>query len=119
MQERWEECVKSWENIIQEMRSIEFPEFGPLEDFTDLHDIVKKYVEQDRVCEIEISRVSSIILGQLKKFMEPLIKSLAVLQCLSVKLIKYKEQTIEMKEVLSTPMDQHRFSYENTCEYLF
>jgi hypothetical protein len=24
-----------------------------------------------------------------------------------------------MKEVLSTPMDQHRFSYENTCEYLF
>jgi hypothetical protein len=48
-----------------------------------------------------------------------LIKSLAVLQCLSVKLIKYKEQEIEIKEVLSALMDQHRFPYANTCEDLF
>jgi hypothetical protein len=51
--------------------------------------------------------------------MEPPIKDLAVLQCLSFKLIKYKEHTIEMKEVLSALMDQHRFPYENTCKYLF
>jgi hypothetical protein len=47
------------------------------------------------------------------------IKSLTVLQHVSVKLIKYKEQTIEIKEVLSTLMDQHRFPYANTCEDLF
>jgi len=60
-----------------------------------------------------------MILGQVKKFMEPLIKSLADLQCMSVKLIKYKEREVEMKEVLSTSMDQHRFSYANTFEYVF
>jgi hypothetical protein len=91
MQERWEECEKSWEKINQEMRNIDLPEFGPPEDFTDLHDIVKQHAEQDQVWETEISQVSSMILGQVKKFMEPPIKSLAVLQCLSVKLIKYKE----------------------------
>jgi hypothetical protein len=119
MQERWEECEKSWEKINQEMRDIDLPEFGPPEDFTDLHDIVKRHAEQDRVCETKISQVSSMILGQLKKFMEPLIKSLTVLQHVSVKLIKYKEQTVEIKEVLSALMDQHRFPYANTCEDLF
>jgi hypothetical protein len=71
------------------------------------------------VYEAEISQVSSMISGQVKKFMETLIKSLVVLQRLSFKLIKYKEREIEMKEVLSTPMDQHRFPYANTCEDLF
>jgi hypothetical protein len=60
-----------------------------------------------------------MIPGQVKKCMEPRIKSLVVLQSLSVKLINYKERVIEMKEVLSTPMDQHMFPYENTCEDLF
>ena len=65
-------------------------------------------------CEAEISKISSMIPGQVKKFMEPPIKALAILQCLSIKLIKYKEQEIEIKEVLSALMDQHRFPYENT-----
>jgi hypothetical protein len=51
--------------------------------------------------------------------MEPPIKSLAVLKHLSVKIIKYKEQAIEIKEVLSTWMDRHRFPYENACKDLF
>jgi hypothetical protein len=59
-----------------------------------------------------------MILGQVKKYMEPLTKFLIVLQCLSVNLIKYKEWVIEMKEVMSTLMDQHMFPYENTCEDL-
>jgi hypothetical protein len=119
MQKRWEECEKSWEKINQEMRNTDLPEFGPPEYFTDLHDIVKRHAEQDQVYEVEISQVSSMIPGQVKKFMEPPIKSLVVLQHLSVKLIKYKERAIEMKEVLSAPMDQHRFPYANTCEDLF
>jgi hypothetical protein len=60
-----------------------------------------------------------MILGQVKKFMEPLIKSLVVLQHMSVKLIKYKEQAVEMKDVLSAPMDQHKFPYANICEDVF
>jgi hypothetical protein len=58
-----------------------------------------------------------MILGQVKNFMEPLIKALAILQHLSVKIIKYKGREIEIKEVISAPMDQHRFPYENTFEY--
>jgi hypothetical protein len=48
----------------------------------------------------EDSQVSSMISGQVKKFMEPLIKSPALLQLMIVKLIKYKEWAVEMKEVL-------------------
>jgi hypothetical protein len=47
--------------------------------------------------------------GQVKKFMENPIKSLAVLQHLSVNLIRYKERTIEIKEVLYAPMDHQKF----------
>jgi hypothetical protein len=101
------------------MRSIDLLEFVPSEDFADLHDIVKKHEEKDLEWKAEISQISSMIPGQVKKFMEPLIKSLTVLQCLSVKLIEYKERTIEIKEVLSSLMDQHRFPYANTCEDLF
>jgi hypothetical protein len=60
-----------------------------------------------------------MILGQVNKFMEPPIKSLAFLQCLSVKIIKYKEHAIEIKKVISALMDQNRFPYENTCKDIF
>ena len=51
--------------------------------------------------------------------MEHPIKACAVLQWLSVKIVKYKEHVVEVKEILSALMDQHRFPYANTCEYLF
>ena len=60
-----------------------------------------------------------MISGQVQRFMEHPIKARAVLQRLSAKVIKYREWEIKMKETLSTPMDQHRFSYANTCEDLF
>jgi hypothetical protein len=60
-----------------------------------------------------------MIHGQVKSFMELPIKSLTILQRLSVKIIRYKERAIEMKKVLFALMDQHRFPYANTCEYLF
>jgi hypothetical protein len=41
IQERWVECEKSLEKINQEMKDIGLPEFNSLEDFVDLHDIVK------------------------------------------------------------------------------
>jgi hypothetical protein len=119
IQEIWRECKKIWEKINREMKIIDLPEFGPPEDFVDLHDIVKRHTEKDSAWEAEISQISSMTPGQVKKFMEHLIKSLAVLQCLSVKLIRYKERAIEIKEVFSALMDQHRFPYANTCKDLF
>jgi hypothetical protein len=80
MQERWEEWEKIWEKINQEMRNIKLLEFGPLEDFTYLHDIVKRHIEKDQVYKMKISQVSRMILGQLNKFMEPLINDPVVLQ---------------------------------------
>jgi hypothetical protein len=32
---------------------------------------------------------------------------------------KYKKCVVEMKEIISAPMDQHMFHYSNTCEELF
>ena len=63
--------------------------------------------------------ISIMIQGLANNFMEAPIKALVVLQCLSVKLIKYKERAVEIKEVLSAPMDQHMFPYANTCEDIF
>jgi len=73
------------------MRRIDLPEFGPLKDFVDLHDIVKQHQEKVLVWEEKIYQISSMISGQLKKLMEPPIKAISVLQHLSVKIIKYKE----------------------------
>jgi hypothetical protein len=84
-----------------------------------LHDIIKQHEEKDLAWEAKISHISSMIPGQVKNFMEPPIKALAVLQLLSVNLIKYNKRAIEIKEVLFTLMDQHRFLYENTYEDLF
>jgi len=119
MQERWAECEKRWDKINLEMKGINLPEFGPPEDFVDLQDIVKQHEEQDLAWETNISQTSSMIPSLAKKFMEATIKALAVLQRLSVKLIKYKERAVELKEVLSTIMNQHRLLYANTCEDLF
>jgi hypothetical protein len=57
--------------------------------------------------------------GQVKNFMEHLIKDQAILQRLSAKMIRYRERAIEIKETLSASMDQHIFMYANTCEDLF
>jgi len=119
IQERWRECEKIWEKINQEMENTDLPESDPLENFVNFHDIVKRHVEKDSAREVEISQISSMTLGQVKEFVEHPIKTLAVLQCLSVKLIRYRERAMEIKEVFSTPMDQHRFPYANTCEDLF
>jgi hypothetical protein len=57
--------------------------------------------------------------GQIKFFMEHLIKDHVVIQRLSEKIVKYIEWVVEVKEIISTLMDQHRFPYANTCEDLF
>jgi hypothetical protein len=57
--------------------------------------------------------------GQVQQFTEHLIKAQTVLHQLSVKVVKYRARAIEIKEILSALMDQHKFPYANTCKELF
>jgi hypothetical protein len=113
---RWDECERSWETINWEMKNIGLQEFGSPEDFVDLHDIVKWNVEHESTWEAEIAHVASMTPGQVYKFMEHLIKARLVMQCLSAKVMKYRERVVEVKETLASLMDQHRFPYANTCK---
>jgi hypothetical protein len=47
IQEKWADCDRSWVKINQEMKDIGLLEFDSPEDFVDLHEIVKKHVEQE------------------------------------------------------------------------
>jgi hypothetical protein len=101
------------------MRDISLPEFDTPDDFVDLHDIVKSHVEQDSSWAKEIEKVEDVALGQVQQFMEHLIKDRAMLQQLSAKIVKYWTQVVEIREILLAPMEQHIFSYANTCEDIF
>jgi hypothetical protein len=101
------------------MRDIGLLEFVTLNDLVDLHDIVKLHVEQDSLWAIKIEKVVNLAPGQVQQFMEHPIKPQIVLQQLSAKVVKYRSWVVEIKEIISSPMDQHRFSYANTCEELF
>jgi hypothetical protein len=119
IQEKWVECEKSWTKINRAMRDIDLPEFDTPDDFVDLHDIVKLHVEQDSSWAAEIEKVANMAPGQVQQFMEHPIKAQTMLQQLSARIVKYRAWAVEIKEILSAPMDQHRFLYANTCEDLF
>ena len=101
------------------MRDIGLPEFGTPDDFVNLHDIVKLHVEQDSLWDAEIVKVANMAPVQVQQFMEHPIKARTVLQQLSARIVKYRAQAMEIKEILSALMDQHRFLYANTCEDIF
>jgi hypothetical protein len=79
------------------MKGIVLPKFGSPEDFVDLHDIVKRYAEQDSSWAVEITQVEIMTRGQIQQFMEHPIKACTDLQWLSAKIIKYRERVVEMK----------------------
>jgi hypothetical protein len=62
------------------MKDIELPEFGMLDDFVDLRDIVKSHTEQDSSWDEEIEKVTDTVPSQVQQFMEHPIKSQAMLQ---------------------------------------
>jgi hypothetical protein len=119
IQEKWAKCEKNWIKINRVMKDIRLPEFGTPDDFVDLRDIVKSHVEQDSSWAEEIAKVTDTMPGQVRQFMEHPIKSRAMLQQLSTSIVKYRVQAVEIREVYSAPMEQHRFPYANTCEDLF
>jgi len=51
--------------------------------------------------------------------MEHPIKAWAMLQQLSASIVKYQALVVEIREIHSSPMEQHRFTYANTCEDIF
>jgi hypothetical protein len=119
IQNKWVECERSWNRINRAMRDIDLPEFGTPDDFVDLHDIVKLHAEQDSSWVVDIEKVANMAPSQVKKFMEHTIKAWTMLQELSAKVIKYLARAMEIKEILSALMDQHRFTYTKTCEEIF
>jgi hypothetical protein len=119
IQEKRAKCEKSWTKINQEMRDISLPEFDTTDDFVDLHNMVKSHAEQDSSWASEIAKVADMAPGQVQWFIEHPIKSRAMLQQLSARIVKYWAHAVEIREILSAPMEQHRFPYANTCEDLF
>jgi hypothetical protein len=47
MQVMWDECLGRWEKINERMREIQFLEFGSLEEFWNIGDIVRQHVYRD------------------------------------------------------------------------
>jgi hypothetical protein len=99
------------------MKEIDLPEFGMPDEFVNLHDIVKSHTEQDSLWAEEIAKVTDMVSGQVRQFMEHPIKAQAMLQQLSANIVKYHAHAIEIREIYSA--QQHIFPYANTCEDLF
>jgi hypothetical protein len=57
------------------MKDIILLDFGSPEDFVDLHEIIKQHAEQDSAWTKEITKVVSMVPGQVQQFMECLIKA--------------------------------------------
>jgi hypothetical protein len=74
IQGKWAKCEKSWVKISKAMKDIKLPEFGMLDDFIDLCDIVKSHTEQDSSWAKELEKVVDVMLGQVRQFMEHPIK---------------------------------------------
>jgi hypothetical protein len=101
------------------MKDIKLLKFVTPDDFVNLQDIIKLHTEKDSSWAKEIENVTDTTLGEVRQFMENLIKYQAMLQQLSTNLVKYRAHAVEMREIHSAPMEQHRFPYANTCEDLF
>jgi hypothetical protein len=70
MKDRWEECLKNWGKINQKMRDIHLPEFGMPDDFTNLNDIVKQFLELDEIFEVDVLEVKMLERGQIKRLID-------------------------------------------------
>jgi hypothetical protein len=47
MEEQWSTCLKSWEKINKAMIDLQLPNFGSLEDFLGLEEVMSKFQESD------------------------------------------------------------------------
>jgi hypothetical protein len=66
IQEKWDDYEKGWEKVNREMKDIILPEFVSLEEFIDLHNIVKQHSKQESTWIVEIEKVASRVPGQVQ-----------------------------------------------------
>jgi hypothetical protein len=116
---KWAKCERNWIKINKEMKDIGLSKFSMPDEFVDLRDIVKSHTKRDSSWAEELAKVSNTVPGQVRRFIEHLIKDKAMLQQLKASLVKYQEHALEIREIYVAPMEQHRFPYANTCEELF
>jgi hypothetical protein len=88
-------------------------------DFVDLHDIVKQHAKKDLAWTAEIEKVANMVPGQVQNFNGTPDQGLNNVTIVKGQKVKYRARAVEVKEIFSAPMDQHRFPYANTCEELF
>jgi hypothetical protein len=101
------------------MKDIELLEFGTPENFVDLRDIVESHTKQDLLLAKELTNMTDAITGQVQQFMEHLIRARTVLQQLNTSLLKYWMHAMDVRGIHVAPMEQHRFPWAQTCEYVF
>jgi hypothetical protein len=113
IQEKCSKCEKSWIKINRVMKYIKILDFGSPDEFLYLRYIVNSHAKKYSSWDEEIEKVTTVVLGKVKHFMEHPIKARAMLQQLSTSVVKYRVQVVEIREVYSTSMEHHRFSYAN------
>jgi hypothetical protein len=57
------------------MKEAELPEFGTLDNFIDLSNVVKLHAKQDALWTKELAKIVDVKPGKLRQFIEHLIKS--------------------------------------------
>jgi hypothetical protein len=85
----------------------------------DLCDIVESHTKQDSLWAEELAKVTNTTSGQVQRFIEHPIKAWVVLQQISANLVKYRVHVVEIREICTAPMEQHRVPYTHTFEELF
>jgi hypothetical protein len=107
-----------WRKIDEKMYEIQFPEFRSPKYFRDIGAIMKYLIDSEKKCDLDVLNMTTLVRGQVQNFMECTIRTMVILEIVATKVDKYRQHTREMREVLSAPMDQHRFSYMHMCEEL-
>jgi hypothetical protein len=119
IQEQYAKCQKHWDKINKVMKDIKLPEFGNPSEFIDIRNVINMYAEQDSLWDKECVKVTDARLGQVRQFIEHLIRARTMLQQLNSTLIKYRAHAADIRGIYAAPMEQHRFPWAHTCEELF
>jgi hypothetical protein len=72
---------------------------------------MKHHIDRKQWYESDARKMTNLEWGQVKIFMGDMIKRTASLELVTVKVDKYVHHTKDMREILSAPMDHHRFLY--------
>jgi hypothetical protein len=71
------------------MKDVGLPEFDTPDNFIDLSDVVKMHAEQYALWTKEFAKIADAKPGQVRQFVEHLIRARTMLQQLNSSLVKY------------------------------